>query len=100
LTHSDYFTKGNTRSRDYLLPIGEGKKITVKDLLNDNLIVISEEDDLATAAGIMIKNEISGIPVVDMKKNLTGIISKTDVVRAFSIVGPHEELRTKYKETY
>lgn len=100
LTHSDYFTKGKTRSRDYLLPMDESKKLTVKDLLNDNLIVISEEDDLATAAGMMIKNEISGIPVVDMKKNLTGIISKTDVVRAFSIVGPHEELRTKYKETY
>jgi hypothetical protein len=27
-------------------------------------------------------------------------VSKTDVVRAFSIVGPHEELRSKYKELY
>lgn len=100
LTHSDYFTKGKTRSRDYLLPIDKGKKITVNDLLNDKLITISEEEDLATAASMMIKNKVSGIPVIDSKKSLIGVVSKTDVVNAFSIVGPHEELRTKYKEMY
>ena len=100
LTHSDYFTKGKTRSRDYLLPIEGGEKLTVKDLLNDELITISEADDLATAASLMIKNKVSGIPVTDSKKNLIGVVSKTDVVKAFSIVGPHEELRTKYKELY
>lgn len=100
LTHSDYFTKGKTRSRDYLIPIDKEKKLTVNDLLNDRLITISEEDDLATAASLMIKNKISGIPVVDTKKKLIGIVSKTDVVNAFSVVGPHEELRTKYKEMY
>ncbi len=99
LTHSDYFTKGQTRSRDYLLP-GKSKNVTVGDLLEDKLITISDEDDLATAASIMIKKLISGIPVVDNQKNLIGIISKTDVVRAFSVVGPHKELKTKYQELY
>ena len=100
LIHSDYFTKGKTRSRDYLLPIDENKKITVNDLLTDELITISEEDDLAAAASLMIKNKVSGIPVIDSKRNLVGVISKTDIVNAFSIVGPHEELRIKYKEMY
>ena len=100
LIHSDYFTKGKTRSRDYLLPIDENKKITVNDLLTDELITISEEDDLAAAASLMIKNKVSGIPVIDSKRNLIGVISKTDIVNAFSIVGPHEELRIKYKEMY
>ncbi|MCV0372851.1 MAG: CBS domain-containing protein [Nitrosarchaeum sp.] len=100
LSHSDYFTKGKTRSRDYLLPIDGSKKITVEDLLEDKLITIGEEEDLAAGASLMIKNKISGIPVIDSKKNLIGIVSKTDVVKAFSIVGPHEELRTKYKEMY
>ena len=99
LTHSNYFTKGNTRSRDYLLPIN-GEKLTVNDLLTDELLTINEEDDLAVAASKMIKNQVSGIPVVDSNHNLIGIVSKTDVVRAFSIVGPHEELRSKYKELY
>ena len=99
LTHSDYFTKGNTRSRNYLLPINR-EKLVVNDLLSDELVTINEEDDLALAASKMIKNKIGGIPVVDVKKNLVGIVSKTDVVKAFSIVGPHEELKLRYRELY
>ncbi|MFB5606250.1 MAG: CBS domain-containing protein [Nitrosarchaeum sp.] len=99
LTHSDYFTKGNTRSRDYLIPIN-GEKLTVNDLLTDELVTISDEDDLAVAASKMIKNKVGGIPVIDSSHNLIGIVSKTDIVRAFSIVKPHEKLRTKYKELY
>jgi len=99
LTHSDYFTKGNTRSRDYLLPIN-GEKLTVNDLLTDELVTINEEEDLAVAASKMIKNKIGGIPVVSSENNLVGIVSKTDVVRAFSVVGSHEEIKLKYKELY
>ena len=99
LTHSDYFTKSKTRSRDYLLPIN-GEKLTVNDLLTDELLTINEEDDLAVAASKMIKNKVGGIPVVDSNQNLIGIVSKTDVVRAFSIVGSHKELRSKYQELY
>ena len=100
LTHSDYFTKGKTRSRDYLLPIASNEKLTVEELLNEKLITVSEGDDLATAASLMIKKKVSGMPVIDSKKNLIGVVSKTDIIRAFSIVGPHEDLKTKYKELY
>lgn len=82
LTHSDYFTNGNTRSRDYLLPIN-GEKLTVNDLLTDELVTINEEEDLAVAASKMIKNKVGGIPVVNSENNLVGIVSKTDVVRVF-----------------
>lgn len=99
LTHSDYFTKGNTRSRDYLLPINR-EKFTVDDLLADELLTVNEEDDLAVVANKMIKNKVGGIPVVNSSHNLVGIVSKTDVVRAFSIVGSHEEIKSKYKEVY
>jgi CBS domain-containing protein len=99
LTHSDYFTKGNTRSRDYLLPINK-EKITVNDLLTDELLITNEQDDLAVAASKMIKNKVGGIPVVNSENNLVGIVSKTDVVKAFSIVGSHEEIKSKYKELY
>jgi CBS domain-containing protein len=100
LTHSDYFSKGKTRSRDYLLPIGKGKDLTVSDLISDALLTISQEEDLATAASLMTKNKIGGIPVTDNKKNLVGVISKFDVVKAFTIVGSHEELKAKYQEYY
>jgi CBS domain-containing protein len=99
LTHNDYFTKDKTRSKDYLLPI-DREKLTVKDLLTDELLTINEEDDLAVAASKMIKNNVGGVPVVDSNKNLIGVVSKTDIVRAFSIVGSHKELMSKYQELY
>ena len=98
LTHSDYFTKGHTRSRDYLLPLD--KDTTVNDLLEGNLVTIREDEDLAKAASLMIKHKISGIPVLDSNQNLRGLVSKTDVVEAFSDVLPHEQLKMKYKEMY
>jgi predicted transcriptional regulator len=98
LTHSDYFTKGHTRSRDYLLPLN--KDAMVNDLLEGNLVTIREDEDLAKAASLMIKHKISGIPVLDSNQNLIGLVSKTDVVEAFSDVLPHEQLKMKYKEMY
>ena len=100
LVHSDYFTKGRTRSRDYLIPIEKGETLVVSDLLDEKLVTISKDDDLATAASIMIKEKISGIPVTDSKNNLIGIVSKTDIVKAFSIVDPHKKLKTDYAELY
>ncbi len=100
LTHSDYFTNDKTRSRDYLLPLKKGETLTVNDMLTDEMLTIDQEEDLATAASLMVKNKINGIPVIDKSKNLVGVISKTDVVRAFTIVGPHEQLKSKYKELY
>ena len=100
LTHSDYFTKDETRSRDYLLPIKKGESLTVADMLTDEILTINQEEDLASAASLMVKNKINGIPVVDDSKNLVGVITKTDVVRAFTVIGPHEQLKSKYKEMY
>ena len=100
LTHSDYFSKGKTRSRDYLLPIGKDRKLTVADLMTEEILTVDESEDLATAATIMIKNKIGGIPVVDSNKNLVGVVTKFDVVRALVKVGSHEELKSKYSEYY
>jgi predicted transcriptional regulator len=98
LTHSDYFSKGITRSRDYLLPLN--KDMVVNDLIEENLVTINEDEDLAKAASVMIKKKISGIPVLDSKQNLVGLVSKSDVVKAFSDVVPHEQLKMRYKEMY
>jgi len=95
LTHSDYFTKGQTRTRDYLLPI-KSKNLQVRDLLSDNLLMIEEGEDLAKAASLMIKNKVSGIPVLDNDKNLVGVIDKSDIVRAFNNVKIDKELSKKY----
>lgn len=95
LTHSDYFSAGKTRTRDYLLPI-KSHNLQVRDLLTDNLLSIEEDEDLAKAASIMIKNKISGIPVLDNNKNLVGVIDKSDIVKSFNNVKTDKELAQKY----
>lgn len=99
LIHTDYFSNGKTRNRDYLLPINNADLI-VDDLLDNGLLMIDEHEDLATAASLMIKNKISGMPVIDRNKNLVGVISKFDIVRAFAVVNTHQELKSKYREFY
>ena len=76
------------------------KDAIVNDLIDDNLITIKEDEDLSNAALLMINYKISGIPVLDSHENLVGLISKTDIVRAFSDIMPHEQLKLKYKEMY
>ncbi|MBM3895496.1 MAG: CBS domain-containing protein [Thaumarchaeota archaeon] len=99
LTHSRYFANGKTRTRDYLLPTKNEAELRVGDLVQKEIVTIGPEDDLATAAHLMIKNEISGIPVVNNEK-LVGVITKFDVVKAFADAGINERLKVKYKNTY
>jgi CBS domain-containing protein len=56
----------------------------VGDIMRSSLIIILGTEDLAVAAKIMIRNRISGLPVVDKNDKLKGIVTKTDILRAFS----------------
>ena len=54
------------------------------DVMTSNPIVINEGEDLADAGYIMLRNRISGLPVVDSNKKLRGIVTKTDIVKALA----------------
>jgi CBS domain-containing protein len=57
------------------------------DVMTSKLITTTPDSDLAEAADIMLRNRISGLPVVDSKNVLSGIVTKTDVVRALAARG-------------
>lgn len=59
-------------------------KTTIKDILpkNQKVITISPENYIETAARIMRENKVSGLPVVDDKGQLVGIITETDLFDA------------------
>jgi CBS domain-containing protein len=97
LKHSEYFKK-STKARNYLLPDGTSADKKVSDLIRYEILVVEPDDDLATAADLMSKNNVSGVPVIVMKNNrLDGIVTKADVIRAFSQVITHGKLLEKYK---
>lgn len=58
--------------------------ITASEVMNRELIVIERNRSIKTAAKIMIRHNISGLPVIDSRGKLAGIITLTDIVRAYS----------------
>jgi len=56
--------------------------LTAGDIMTEDLITLKEDVDAAEAANIMLNEKISGIPIVDDKNQLAGIITKTDIIKA------------------
>ncbi len=93
LKNSDYFKLGTKTRLEYLPLKTSAEELQVSDLIGDELLTIESEDDLAKAASIMTRYKISGMPVVDHNGNLEGMISATDVIRAYHEAKVHAILQ-------
>ena len=51
-------------------------------IMSTDPIVINKDKDLLDAAKILFEKRIHGLPVIDKRKNLVGIISPTDILKA------------------
>lgn len=58
------------------------RAMTASDIMKPNPITVLTGEPLTKASKLMIEHRISGIPVVDSKRILHGIVTKTDIVRA------------------
>ncbi|MFQ5970246.1 MAG: CBS domain-containing protein [Nitrososphaerales archaeon] len=65
------------------IPSGVSTLFLARDVMTYDPISITKDSDLADAAQIMVRNRISGLPVVDSNNNLVGIVTKTNITRAF-----------------
>lgn len=66
-----------TNQLSYLLPF------KAVDIMTPNPITVDANDDVSVAALLMIRHDISGLPVV-RKSFLVGIITKSDIVNAIA----------------
>ena len=57
--------------------------ILVKDLMVEDLFTVNAEDEIVKAAEIIVKYDISGLPVIDESGKLSGMISSSDIVRIY-----------------
>lgn len=64
------------------IPSGIKSIFLAREVMRYDPITISKDSDLANAARIMSRNNISGIPVVGSAGDLIGIVTKSDIVRA------------------
>jgi acetoin utilization protein AcuB len=56
--------------------------LSLRDLMIQNPVTVSPDDDIETAARKIYKHKISGMPVIH-GQHLVGIITETDILRAF-----------------
>jgi CBS domain-containing protein len=54
----------------------------VADVMSTHVVVMSPDADLADVAEAMLYNDIHSVPVVDDNAQLTGIVSRRDILRA------------------
>ncbi|MCA1960718.1 MAG: CBS and ACT domain-containing protein [Desulfomonile sp.] len=57
-------------------------KIKVKDIMTSNPVTVAPDLTLEETAEILLRNEISGAPVVDAAGNVLGTISQWEIFRA------------------
>jgi CBS domain-containing membrane protein len=60
------------------LPI---KKLTVKDIMTANVVSVNKKDTLEDIINLLKKNEINRLPVKDDSNRLTGIITRSDIIK-------------------
>jgi CBS domain-containing protein len=54
--------------------------LTAKDIMTRNVITVTPDTSLEKLAAILVKNEISGVPVVDDSGKLYGIVTENDLI--------------------
>ncbi len=55
-------------------------ELLAKDIMTKKVITVSKDATLAELAKLLMKNKISGVPVVDKEKKLAGIVSEADII--------------------
>jgi CBS domain-containing protein len=60
------------------------EKTTAQDIMSTELITIREDDTVEDALKALVNHRITGLPVVDKRGRLIGIISEYDLIRQLS----------------
>jgi CBS domain-containing protein len=75
--------------------------LKAKHFMTGHPIILSHDSNLADAARLMTRHDISGLPITDDPGNLVGIVSKTDITRAVAYerdAPAHAILRNPYSK--
>ncbi len=67
--------------KGFLSGSGFGRTILAKEVMSSQIVTVDYNDDLITACEIILDNNVNGVGVL-VNGKLSGILSKTDVMRA------------------
>ena len=58
----------------------------VRDVMQDHVLTLTEDDTLTTAASVMIRGGLRMVPVVDKKERLLGVIGDRDLLNVGTVM--------------
>ncbi len=76
------------------------RPLRVSDVMNPSVITVSDEAPLREALGLMHTKKVSGLVVVDHSGHMVGVISQTDLLRAWQEGSDYMELQTSPVSRY
>jgi acetoin utilization protein AcuB len=59
-------------------------KLKVADIMTHHVITIAQDAPIEDAANLMVTRKIGGLPVVDSTNKIVGVITETDIFKAFA----------------
>ena len=68
------------------------QSIMVKNYMSASLVTFAPDLDVMNAIDVLVKNRISGAPVIDDHGNLIGLLSEKDCMKVAIQAGYYEEL--------
>jgi acetoin utilization protein AcuB len=88
---------GVVTDRDLLLAASHyhNVSIDIETIMTYPVVTTTADTPLAEAALLMVSNKIGGLPVVDSDQRVVGIITESDIFRAFvAMLGPDVAIRS------
>ena len=58
-------------------------KLKIDELMTKNVLTVTPDMPIEEAARLMVAHKIGGLPVVDEAKHVVGVITETDIFKAF-----------------
>jgi acetoin utilization protein AcuB len=58
-------------------------KLKISDIMTHNVLTLNQDTPIEDAASLMVTHKIGGVPVVDDSGKVVGVITETDIFRAF-----------------
>jgi CBS domain-containing protein len=55
-------------------------ELTAQDIMTENVITIKKESSIEELSEILLKNKISGVPVVDGDGKIAGVVTEADII--------------------
>ncbi|MCV0367129.1 MAG: CBS domain-containing protein [Nitrosopumilus sp.] len=72
--------------KGFISESGFGGSTQINEIMTKNIVSVNYDDDLTKAAKLILEKNINGVAVLSVHRNIIGIISKTDIVRALAFL--------------